>query len=462
MRKNIEKKDFRMLGQGTYGCTYHPLIRCKDQRSGSTDFLSKVQIKDATSNLELDIGTIVKKIPNHEQRFAPILEQCPINISKIANDELKDCAIIKEGFDGKKTPEYVSSKIRYIGDETLDEYFDRILKPSNTPLRILQKYWKLLGNTQLYLLNSVRILNSAGILHLDMKSNNIMRDKGQQSFVIIDFGLSYEIKNLKRENYAKYTEKPMGVLANTYVTWPVEMILLSHIARTMQEELPDREYGPLKTELWSKKIEDMMRLKNICSVFVKENRLLQNKMFSNEERVDYLKRLHNWMDTMRGKTLGEIWDTIAKSHLSWDAYGISTMYLDELDNMNIISYLQDLPTLKKADPKLQKQATNTVTQIVTGKNPQETHHTYFMQEYVKCMKRHVLSDPETRSSASQLGNEIQIIFKKIDRLSYDVMNEKLAPKIFDKKNQEKIKKVKAKNTTRALIEKNQMRTGIYA
>ena len=123
-----KKRGFRLIGQGTYGCAYRPSIRCKDQKVGSAHYLSKVQVKDKSSEIELFAGTIIQTIPNHDQYFAPILDQCPINISKIENSELKNCDVIKEGFQSKSAPNYISSKIRYVGKETLDDYYPAPVK----------------------------------------------------------------------------------------------------------------------------------------------------------------------------------------------------------------------------------------------------------------------------------------------------------------------------------------------
>lgn len=461
--KPIQRKngEFRLIGQGSYGCAYFPSIRCKDQKVGSAQFLSKVQVKDHSSDVELRAGKIVQTIANYQQFFAPMLEQCPIKISKIKNSELQNCDVIKEGFYSKSSPEYISSKLRYVGHETMDEYFQKILQPSATPLLTLQNYWKILGNSHVYLLNSVHLLNKAGLLHLDIKENNVMRDRIQKAFIIIDFGLSYEIQYLNNKKYIEHETKPFGVRVESYVPWPIEMNLLSYIARVVQDQT-DSGYGPMKMETWTKELENVSELKTICNLFIKDNVLLQDDIFSKEERKDYLERLHKWVEKMRGKTWREIWEMITKTHLSWDAYGISTMYLKELKMTNIVTFIQELPELKKEDPKLQTQAINTVTQIMTGKNPQETHHTYFMQEYVKHLKRHILSDPEKRSHADKMGNEIRILFGKIDRISYDVMNEQLAPKVFNEKNQHKMKKNKRQNTSRELNMDNQLRKNFNA
>lgn len=434
------KKEFRIIGQGTYGCAYRPSITCTGQKMGSAQFLSKVQIKDKSSEVEYKAGQIIKGIPNYQYYFAPVIEQCPINISTINNDELKKCDVIAKS---SKQTTYVSSKIRYIGKEPLDDYFKRVLLSKNTSA-VLQKYWKTIANSHLYLLNSVHLLNQAGLLHLDIKENNIMRDPKNDVFIIIDFGLSYEIKNLDRTNYNQTGKTPFGVRVESYVPWCIEINILSHIARVVQPA----KGGELQKEKWTEEVKNAAELKELCNLFVKNNTLLQDNVFSKEERADYLQRLHTWVEGMRGKTWGEIWDMVKTSYVSWDAYGVSAMFLKELVITDISTMLNDLPKINRPDPEIQEQAKAAISQIFNG--PPPTRYTYFMQEYVKLLKRHILSDPGTRSTPDKLRQEIQGLFKNIEREEYNIMNKHIAPTVLAKKNIENLDKKKAQNTLREL------------
>jgi serine/threonine protein kinase len=456
-----EKKEIRIIGQGTYGCAYHPSISCKDQKVGSARFLSKIQVKDNISDLENAVGQIIKRIPNYQYYFAPVIEQCPINISSIDNDNLKKCDVIAEGFHARNAPNYVSSKIRYVGDETLDDYFTRILhsKHGRNPIIAMQKYWKTLGNSHLYILQSVYLLNQAGILHLDIKENNVMRDPKNDVFIVIDFGLAYESKNLNRTNYAQSKSIPFGVRTDSYVPWCIEINILSYIARLVQPlEKKTSKYGELQEEKWSEKVRDVSELKEICNKFMKTNALLRSELFSEDERKDYLRRLHRWIDGMREKTWGGIWDLVQNSHVSWDAYSVSTMFLKELAISNVTTMLNELPQLNRPDPGIQEQAKSAVSQIFAGPPKNDsTKYTYFMQEYVKLLKRNILSDPETRVSAEKLQSEMRPLFKNIEIEAYNAMNNQVAPKVLENKNLEKMVKKKRQNTLHELRQEQEIR-----
>ena len=82
--KEKNKKEMRIIGQGTYGCVYSPNISCSTPYTlGSSNFLSKIQKVDATSENELKIGKMVRDIDGFSERFAPILSSCPVKLGKM-------------------------------------------------------------------------------------------------------------------------------------------------------------------------------------------------------------------------------------------------------------------------------------------------------------------------------------------------------------------------------------------
>ena len=102
--------------------------------------------------------------------------------------------------------------------------------------------------------------------------------RNRKTFVIIDFGLSYEIKDLNRENYVQHGKKPFGVQVESYIPWPIEMNIMSYIARKVQDKT-SAGYGAIQPEIWSNKMENASELKELCNIFLKTNDLLQDELF---------------------------------------------------------------------------------------------------------------------------------------------------------------------------------------
>ena len=124
--------NIQIIGQGTYGCVYRPNIQCRTQNVGSKQYLSKLQRKDKTSTNEIKLGKIIREklhIRGDDDRFAPILESCPVNIGKLEEDKLSSCKMVVQGKDKIKKTGLVSNKLFYVGKQTLGDFLEsKLLK----------------------------------------------------------------------------------------------------------------------------------------------------------------------------------------------------------------------------------------------------------------------------------------------------------------------------------------------
>ena len=121
-----DKKDLYIMGQGTYGCVYRPNIDCQTKKIDSKQFLSKIQRKDKTSKNEIVIGKKIISLPKniYSNRFAPILESCPIEIGKMEEQQFSTCKMIVQGKEKIKKTGLLSNKIQYVGEQTLGDYLE--------------------------------------------------------------------------------------------------------------------------------------------------------------------------------------------------------------------------------------------------------------------------------------------------------------------------------------------------
>ena len=95
---DVDSQDFvkiKFINQGAYGCVYKPEITC-DGKIGNPNYISKIQIDNISVKNEILIGKEIKKIPHFESYFAPILENCPVNINAIDKPEQDKCDILNE------------------------------------------------------------------------------------------------------------------------------------------------------------------------------------------------------------------------------------------------------------------------------------------------------------------------------------------------------------------------------
>lgn len=355
-----KKKIFRLIGQGTYGCTIHPGINCATQRIDSVKYVSKLQIKDAYSKSEIEMGKIIQKIPNYSFFFAPILEHCNVHLSTIDLKQIEQCKPIVENKKENSDNTFISNKIRYLGNKTFGKFFYGLLgQRSNYLQKLLESH--------IYLLNSLKILNRYGILHLDIKENNIMYDKTNDVFIIIDFGFSIESKTIQVQNYIQATQ-PFGKNTDAYHPWCIEIHLLSYIARYSQS--PNVFFQQTITNI------NIEELKRRCTLFVKKNIIFKTSFFSENESQQFELALHKWVDGFKGKMWKDVWGILVSSHTSWDNYGLAVMYLFELYDSNEPIY-----------------STN----------------------YIDILKRIIMAFPEKRSNPEETSQEIKKIFRILDK-----------------------------------------------
>jgi hypothetical protein len=378
----IEKKDVYILGQGTYGCVYKPKIPCVDDKLEDKKYISKVQMDDKTSKYEIEMGTIIKRIPKYGMRYGPIIKSCNLNYTKITDTELSACKMYVRGKRKNEDTKYVSSTLKYIGKNTLSEYLNSILLKKDVKTeQNAGQYSKIIAETHLYLLESVSILNGKGILHMDLKSNNIMYDSEKNLPIIIDFGLSYETRLLDISEYEVNAKEPFGVEIDSYIPWCIEIILLSYIAR----QIGNKKRYSVSKDLLRTPITNIRPMEVLC-----ESHIDKIDVISGSEKEVAKTQLKKWVGEFKGKTWGEVWKEVSMTYKSWDNYGLSMMYLSEIN----ISGLMKCNT-----------ATN-----------QEKN---FLYQYSQELKNVILSEPTKRSLPNETRERLYGIFRRTSGKVYN-------------------------------------------
>jgi serine/threonine protein kinase len=212
-----------LINKGTYGRIFYPGIDIcsyeKQDTSDSERYITKIQKIDDSED-EIKIGKIIQTIPYYTQFFSPVESACIVNTKSINYKLIKSNAIMQNDF-GEFVREiaYSSSKIRYVGKYTIDQYI-KVIQDEKS---------KKIYNTHLYLLTSLEKLSEKDIIHFDLKPTNIMYDDIQSIPIIIDFGISNVITPLL-ENPSKTEGKEFFIDYNTYDYWCIDVYMMSNIA----------------------------------------------------------------------------------------------------------------------------------------------------------------------------------------------------------------------------------------
>lgn len=313
----------KKISEGAYGCIFKPGYQCNGKVIESDKYITKIQRKAETSNKEADISAIVRKINHYEDFFSPIVEEpCPIDLATVEDDEIKKC-----GFIGKdKETSYESNKIKYVGKRTLSEQMAHLF--DKKPLRI----FKYLFESHIHLIDGFKKLYGAGIIHFDVKENNIVCRSKTSIPIIIDFGLSIDISKIADENYhySFFTYGP------DYGPWCIDIAFLTYMANKLGEGWQDMT------------IDQKNLLLVISDFFAKNDAILT--LLSKEEQMEFRTRISNDF-TNRFINTKSTWKQMADYLVgftgTWDNYALCVIFLYIIKDMQLESYIDKFPKLNE-------------------------------------------------------------------------------------------------------------------
>lgn len=358
------KSQIQLLSQGAYGCVYRPGINCKGNTENKK-YITKIQKSDESSQREIDIGIFIRKnIKNYTQMYAPIIKSCPVNLAKIKDSEIEKCEVISKNKNQYKTPTYIANKIKYVGKDTLAQY----MLDTFNEIEDITPFFAKMFEGHLYLLKSVEGLSKKSIIHFDIKENNIIYNENTDQPIIIDFGLSFRVNQLKTpESYVD----AFYVYYEKYPPWCLEIVMISYI---VQNE-----------ENWTTKVIDISILKSIMNDFFNKNDIINSIAYYSPKKVEESKR--KWEDYItkkfNNKTGIQIVEELVKSWATWDKYALSVIF---------IFVLNDMELMKKNDSCI----TNT-----------------FMGKYQNLLFDDILELPDKRMPISNIIKEIKSMITNI-------------------------------------------------
>ena len=424
----IDKKPskIKILSQGSYGCIFRPGIAC-DKKPLPNQYITKLQRKKKTSENETVLGKTIQKIPNYEDYFAPIIESCEISLTSVDDNEITKCdfvekdkleqqknyeetlAILDETSNKKQKPNpmtplsYETNKIRYVGKDTLLDYFLDTFKknPKNTMKNII--------TTNIDLLDGLNKLANAKIIHFDLKENNIMIDDKSKRPIIIDFGLSFIEESVTMANPSSPTKSDIEKLKKVFFTygadyepWCIDICIQTYIFNLVED--------PINEKISSKHLYDIVK-----DFFIKNKTI--KELLSEDEKSNYKTELTKYLSIFENKPWIVLTQELLKNKYSWDNYSLCVIYL------YVLKYLSDYNTKKN--------------QTSENKNLQ------VLDEYKKMITQQIISLPNKRLSCIQLKDSLKTIFKNIDRKEHMKMKTKIET-IFKNTQQDISSKIETK------------------
>jgi serine/threonine protein kinase len=381
-----EQIEVRLVNQGAYGCVYKPEITC-DENAGDNHYISKIQLDKSAIKNELMFSELLQKIPNFEYYFAPLLNSCPVSISKIKDEEREKCKVFTQP-NQPSNGKYISTKIRYVGSKNVEEY---ILSLPDEPKLRIKKIYTLFH----YVLKSIEKINQQKIIHYDIKEKNIMYDETNHSPIIIDFGLSLNIETANES-----THESMFYTPEFYPYWCIDTFILSYIVKIVRKSNDKTVTEENSNELVTEYIQHLKQFTSSQTVPFTEEEImaLENKW------IEYLKTYISrpWEDVFNALF-------VEKNYASWDTYSAAMTFMIITKSANLVSQIITTPIAlqpasQQTQPPQQVPPQNPTPPAPPQPTTQQppTNKSSPLTKLVTLWKSIILAEPNARPSYSQV------------------------------------------------------------
>lgn len=210
-------KGGKFISQGAYGCVYIPNIPTEKTKR-SNRLVSKIIRK---RDLDEEYGKIeelgLKNIdPNLKYLVYPIEKSYDVKYDKKHDRNLLDCNL-----------DFKSGKVNIIMPNAGVDLRDYHLGKKEM---LLPEFIDTLGYyTNLF--EGLELLNKNGIIHRDIKKNNVVFDETTKQLRIIDFGLSTRNTNITDSVHSNLLHSP-------YFVWPMDYYIYHRLKKNSSDITP--------------------------------------------------------------------------------------------------------------------------------------------------------------------------------------------------------------------------------
>jgi serine/threonine protein kinase len=228
-------------------------------------------------------------------------------------------------------------------------------------------------------LDGFKRLSDAGIIHFDVKDNNVICEDKTGTPIIIDFGLSIDLSEISANDY----KDAFYVYGPDYGPWCLEIAMISYAVNELRPDEPVMTGGyigfggatePMK---WTDIAVTKEHIDRVIGDFIKQNDAFAD-LIVDVQREKYRASMTQYYSKYIGKQWKELVTELQTHIKSWDNYGLS------------VCYLYIIKQLKLSDAEL-------------------------LKSYKSYLEEIVLSPPSERPTCEQTMTKLNELFGKVKK-----------------------------------------------
>jgi serine/threonine protein kinase len=191
-----------VIGEGSYGCVHKPQLECnksnkQENQENKEKYISKFMLSKEAAQ-ELAEYTTIAKIDKQKNYYLGRPFKCAPKKSRYNIKSVKKCDIYNDELSNRhrRTKKNILNKFSLLiipdGGLDISKWMDLKKQKKN----VLKKFWKKSAK----LFEGALFFKKHGILHHDIKPQNVVFDIKTEKLRFIDFGLMRKIEDVKDES----------------------------------------------------------------------------------------------------------------------------------------------------------------------------------------------------------------------------------------------------------------------
>ena len=209
--KCTRKNGGALLGEGTYGCVFHPSIPCENEQTPRKG-VGKVIFDRDEADEEFAIMKQIQKIDTEQKYFNPVLHKCDVVGPKMQqhDSDSKNCRLFNKN---KQIAFGTISQIIYKERGVALSTYQAAPENSLFTIAGVREY--------LNLAKGCKLLAKYKLIHRDLKPDNIIRTN-TGSLIMIDFGLNISFDKV-------FSFEQIDMLEASYFVFPPEFAMCATV-----------------------------------------------------------------------------------------------------------------------------------------------------------------------------------------------------------------------------------------